>query len=228
MPDSIYFKNDTAGESQSNDTVTRFLDIVLSLVLLVLLAPLFVVIALLIKCSSKGPVIFRQIRVGKDEQDFVLYKFRTMYTDVPSRHVITVGERDRRITAVGYRLRKLKLDELPQLYNVLKGEMSFVGPRPELRRFTELYSPEQRAVLSVRPGITDTASIYFRNENALLAQQAEPEEFYIREIMPVKIQLNRQWLSKRSVCNYFLIIFRTILSMFREQKPRYEGQSYIP
>lgn len=228
MPDSIYLKDDTAGEVRNNDAATRFFDIVLSLLSLVLLAPVFIVIALLIKFSSKGPVIFRQLRVGKDEQDFVLYKFRTMYTDIASRHVITVGERDIRVTAVGYRLRKFKLDELPQLYNVLKGEMSFVGPRPELRRFTELYTPQQRAVLTVRPGITDTASIHFRNENALLAQRAEPEEFYIREIMPVKIQLNQQWVSKRTVCNYFLIIFRTILSMFREQKPRYEGQSYIP
>lgn len=193
----------------------RFFDVLISFILLLLLSPVLFFIFLLIKISSKGPAIFRQIRVGKNNTDFTLYKFRTMYINTANRSSITVGNRDNRITPIGYYLRKYKLDELPQLFNVLFNDMSIVGPRPELRKYVDMYTPEQRSILSVKPGITDNASIKFRHENEILAQQTDPERYYIEEIMPVKIQLNGLYASKRDLRAYFIIIFNTLISVFK-------------
>jgi len=193
----------------------RFFDILISISCLILLFPLLLLIALLIKFSSKGPVIFAQQRVGKNNIDFTLYKFRTMYMLTSDRSSLTIGNKDKRITRIGYFLRKYKIDELPQLYNVLKNEMSIVGPRPELRKYVDIYTDEQKNILLAKPGITDNASIFFRNENELLAIQDDPESFYIAEILPVKIQLNKQYASKRTIRKYFVIIFNTLLSVFK-------------
>jgi lipopolysaccharide/colanic/teichoic acid biosynthesis glycosyltransferase len=138
-----------------------------------------------------------------------------MYLDADKRGFLTVGGRDPRVTPVGYYLRKFKLDELPQLFNVLKGEMSFVGPRPEVRKYVDLYTPEQRKVLSVLPGITDYASITYRNENDLLAASSNPEELYIKEIMPHKIALNNQYINNRTVSNYFSLILKTVITSLK-------------
>jgi lipopolysaccharide/colanic/teichoic acid biosynthesis glycosyltransferase len=193
----------------------RFFDILISVSCLILLFPLLLLIALLIKLSSKGPVIFVQRRVGRNNTDFALYKFRTMYMHTPDRSSLTIGNKDKRITGIGYFLRKYKIDELPQLYNVLKNEMSIVGPRPELRKYVDLYTDEQKKILLAKPGITDNASIFFRNENELLAIQDDPESFYVTEILPVKIQLNKKYAFKRTVSKYFVIIFNTLLSVFK-------------
>jgi lipopolysaccharide/colanic/teichoic acid biosynthesis glycosyltransferase len=190
--------------------VITLLDYVFSLIGLIILSPVFLLVALLVKVTSKGPVFFRQNRVGKDGRDFKVYKFRTMYTDADKKGLLTVGGKDKRVTSVGYYLRKFKLDELPQLLNVLAGDMSLVGPRPEVRKYVDLYTIEQRKVLSVRPGITDYASIEYRNENDLLATATNPEEMYIEDIMPKKIALNFNYINNRSVRAYFEIIFKTV------------------
>lgn len=195
--------------------IIRIFDILIAIILLILLFPLLLLVALLIKISSKGPIIFSQTRVGKNDIDFTLYKFRTMYTGAEQKSGLTVGNRDSRITGIGYFLRKYKIDELPQLYNVLKNDMSIVGPRPELRKYVNLYTGEQREILLLKPGITDYASIHFRNENELLARQQDPEAFYIKEVLPVKIQLNRRYATERSLRVYFVIIFNTLLSVFK-------------
>jgi lipopolysaccharide/colanic/teichoic acid biosynthesis glycosyltransferase len=178
---------------------------------MIILFPLFGIIAILIKFTSNGPIFFIQKRVGEGNTDFYMYKFRTMYTNSEQQGSLTVGVEDMRITFIGYYLRKFKLDELPQLYNVLKGNMSMVGPRPELRKYVDLYTDEQKIVLSSRPGITDYASIKFKNENQLLAREKMPEEFYIKEIMPVKIELNKYYLANKNLRNYFYIIFNTLI-----------------
>jgi lipopolysaccharide/colanic/teichoic acid biosynthesis glycosyltransferase len=188
----------------------RFFDILISLLGLIILSPFILVIALFIKLTSAGPVLFKQNRVGKDCKDFRVYKFRSMYTDAEKKGFLTVGGKDNRITGIGYYLRKYKLDELPQLLNVFKGEMSIVGPRPEVRKYVELYSEEQRKALKVLPGITDYASIAFRNENDLLALAANPEEFYIKEIIPKKIELNFRYIQNRNIKEYFTIIAKTL------------------
>ena len=192
--------------------VIRLLDYVFSLTGLIVLSPVFLGVAALVKLTSKGPVFYLQNRVGKDGRDFKVYKFRTMYTDADKKGLLTVGGKDNRVTNVGYHLRKFKLDELPQLLNVLAGDMSIVGPRPEVRKYVEMYTTEQRKVLSVRPGITDYASIEYRNENDLLAMASNPEEMYIREIMPKKIELNFNYINNRSIKTYFKIIFKTVAS----------------
>ncbi len=192
--------------------VIRSLDIVFSLAGLILLSPVLLLIALLIKLTSKGPVFFKQGRVGKDGKDFKVYKFRSMTIDADKKGLLTVGGKDIRVTSAGYYLRKFKLDELPQLINVLKGEMSLVGPRPEVRRYVDMYSAEQLKALKVLPGITDYASIAYRNENDLLALVPNPEEFYVKEIMPKKIELNFRYIDNRSVSEYFKIITKTVLA----------------
>jgi len=190
----------------------RFFDILLAMLGVVILLPLFILIALCIKISSKGSVFFNQTRVGKNNIDFKLFKFRTMYVQAEAKGQLTVGGRDSRITKVGYYLRKFKLDELPQLFNVLLGQMSLVGPRPEVRKYVNFYTAEQVKVLDVLPGITDYASIAFRNENDLLEKATNPEEYYIKEIMPKKIELNKQFIEQRTLKNYFSILFATILT----------------
>lgn len=192
----------------------RLIDFIASLFGLIVLLPVFLLIAIWIKSDdSKGPVFFRQKRVGKDGIDFGLYKFRSMYVDSDRQGLITVGGRDPRITRSGYYIRKYKLDELPQLINVLKGEMSMVGPRPEVRKYVDLYTDEQRRVLNVRPGITDYASIEYIDENTLLAQSSDPDKTYIEEIMPAKIRLNMKYINNLSLSEYLKIIFKTITAI---------------
>ena len=195
--------------------VIRFFDFVLSLVGLVILAPIFIVLAVWIKIDSVGPVFYKQIRVGQNGKDFGLFKFRSMVVDADKKGLITVGGRDPRITRSGYFIRKYKLDELPQLINVLVGDMSLVGPRPEVRKYVELYDDDQNKVLSVKPGITDYASIEYMDENEILGKSTDPEKTYIEEIMPEKIKYNMKYIKNRSLIEYFKIIFLTVLKIIR-------------
>ena len=195
--------------------VIRFFDFVLSLVGLVVLAPIFIVLAVWIKIDSMGPVFYKQIRVGQNGKDFGLFKFRSMVVDADKKGLITVGGRDPRITRSGYFIRKYKLDELPQLINVLVGDMSLVGPRPEVKKYVELYTDEQQKVLSVKPGITDYASIEYMDENEILGKSTDPEKTYIEEIMPEKIKYNMKYIKNRSLIEYFKIIFLTVLKIIR-------------
>lgn len=193
----------------------RLLDIVLSLLGLLFLLPIFLILAVWIKFDSQGSIFFRQIRVGKDGRDFRIYKFRTMIVNAEKMGIITIGERDPRITNSGYFLRKYKLDELPQLINVLKGEMSFVGPRPEVRKYVEMYNQEQLKILTVKPGITDYASIEYINEDEILGKSFNPEKTYIEEIMPEKIKYNMKYINNKRVIEYFKIIFLTIIKIIK-------------
>lgn len=193
----------------------RLFDIFFSALGLIILFPFFVVFYLLIRIESKGGAFYIQERIGKNGKPFGLYKFRTMRVGSDTEGLLTVGERDSRITHIGYILRKTKIDELPQLLNVLKGDMSLVGPRPEVRKYTDLYTEEQRKVLSVRPGITDYASIEYVNENELLSKADDPERMYIEEVMPNKIKLNMKYLKHYTVGEYFRIIFLTFKSLVK-------------
>lgn len=188
----------------------RFLDIVFSLLVLAVGLPFGLVIALLIVLDSKGPVFYRQVRVGRNNVDFRLYKFRTMCVEADRGSLITVGADDARITRMGAFLRKFKIDEFPQFLNILKGEMSIVGPRPEVRKYVDLYTPEQMRVLSVRPGLTDYASIRYVNENELLATSYDPEQTYIQEIMPDKLNLNLKYIDEQSFRTDCKIILETL------------------
>lgn len=193
----------------------RFFDFILSLVGLVVLAPIFIVLAIWIKIDSKGPVFYKQVRVGQNSIDFGLFKFRSMVVDADKKGLITVGGRDPRITRSGYFIRKYKLDELPQLINVLVGDMSLVGPRPEVRKYVDLYTDEQQKVLSVKPGITDYASIEYMDENEILGKSSDPEKTYIEEIMPEKIKYNMKYINNKSLFEYFKIILLTVLKIVR-------------
>ena len=193
----------------------RTFDILSSLTVLVLGSPVLAAIALIIAVDSKGGVFFKQIRVGKDGKNFGLYKFRTMYTDAESKGQITVGGRDPRITKVGYWLRKFKIDEFPQLINVLSGDMSIVGPRPEVPKYVALYTTEQRKVLSAKPGLTDFASLEYINENEILGQSDNPEETYIKEIMPAKLNLNLKYIEQQSFLLDLKLIGKTVGELFR-------------
>lgn len=188
----------------------RFFDILLSGIGLILLSPLFLAIYIIIRSSSRGPGFYSQKRIGKNGIPFRLYKFRTMRRGSDRGRLITVGGKDTRITKAGYYIRKYKFDELPQLWNVFIGEMSLVGPRPEVEKYVRLYTPSQRVVLSVRPGITDYASIEFSNENELLGRSDNPERMYVEEIMPKKIQYNLRYINNRTLGEYFKIIFLTV------------------
>lgn len=191
----------------------RGFDILFSIAGLIILSPLFIIIAVIIKSDSKGPVFFKQTRVGKNGEDFKLIKFRTMNEGKPNNDLLTIGSKDSRITGAGFYLRKYKLDELPQLINVLKGEMSFVGPRPEVRKYVEMYDAQQMRVLAVQPGITDVASIKYRNESELLGSAQDPEDLYIRKIMPEKIKMNLEYINDRSVLKDIKIIFKTFAAI---------------
>lgn len=193
----------------------RFLDILFSFLGLIVLSPLLLIIWLLIVLTSKGGGFYKQIRVGKNGYDFKLYKFRSMRVDADKGSLITIGGRDSRITKVGYFIRKFKIDELPQLFNVLKGDMSLVGPRPEVRKYVDLYTDEQKKVLSVRPGITDYASIEYVDENEILGKAENPDDVYINQIMPEKINLNMKYIENQSVKEYFKIILLTVFKIFR-------------
>ena len=188
----------------------RFFDFFFTVLGLIILSPLFLIVAIWIKLDSSGPVFYRQTRVGKNNKDFKLLKFRSMVTDSDKKGLITVGGRDPRVTQSGYFIRKYKLDELPQLLNVLIGDMSLVGPRPEVRKYVDLYNETQRKVLSVKPGITDYASIEYIDENEILGKAENPENVYIEQIMPEKIKYNMKYIQNRSVKEYFKIIFLTI------------------
>lgn len=194
----------------------RAMDIVVSAAALCVLWPVLLLIALAIVVDDPGPVFYRQVRVGRGGKPFRIFKFRTMVVDADRKGLaITVG-RDSRITRVGAFLRKTKLDELAQLLNVLCGQMSFVGPRPEVPRYVELYTPYQRQVLLVRPGITDYASIAYRNENDLLAGADDPERMYIETIMPDKIELNMRYLKEISPLTDVRLILKTIIAVIAD------------
>ncbi|MGB3181826.1 MAG: sugar transferase [Cyclobacteriaceae bacterium] len=194
----------------------RLFDITASLLGLLILFPVILLIALLIKADSRGPVFFMQKRVGLNNADFRMFKFRTMRTGSDKGRQITVGDRDPRVTRVGYYIRKLKLDELAQLINVLKGDMSLVGPRPEVRKYVDYYSEEQMKVLTVPPGVTDLASIQFVNESELLAGSDDPEAFYLEEIMPKKLALNLKYVRNRSFFGDLKLILYTFLAILRK------------
>ena len=193
----------------------RLFDIFFSALGLIILFPFFIVFYLLIRLESKGGAFYIQERIGKNGKPFGLYKFRSMRVGSDAEGLLTVGERDNRITRIGYVLRKTKIDELPQLLNVLKGDMSLVGPRPEVRKYTDMYTEEQRKVLCVRPGITDYASIEYVNENELLSKADDPERMYIEKVMPDKIKLNMKYLEHYTVGEYFKIIFLTFKSLVK-------------
>lgn len=188
----------------------RLFDIICSLVGIIFLFPVFVIIVLAIVINSGFPIFYFQTRVGKNNRDFKLFKFRTMHTDADKKGLLTVGGRDPRVTQVGYYLRKFKLDELPQLFNVLFGSMSLVGPRPEVRKYVDMYNEEQKRVLEVKPGITDYASLEYINENELLAKSENPEQTYIQEIMPAKLKLNMRYIEETGLLTDLTIITRTV------------------
>lgn len=192
----------------------RIFDITLSLFGLIILLPFMLITALLIKIDSKGPVFFKQIRVTKNGKEFKIFKYRTMRVGSDKYSQITVGKDDR-ITKIGSFLRKYKLDEIPQLINVLIGDMSLVGPRPEVPKYVALYTDEQKEILKVRAGITDYASIEFSDENDLLASEEEPEKAYIEKIMPKKIELNKKYLSEISILTDIKIILLTIKKILK-------------
>jgi len=189
--------------------IKRLFDIVSSFIGLVVFLPFFILICLLILVTSRGGIFYSQVRVGKNMENFNLLKFRTMKPDSDKKSQITVGANDSRITGIGKFLRKFKLDEIPQLINVLKGEMSIVGPRPEVPKYVSIYSQEQLKVLSVRPGLTDLASIEFINENEILGKSSNPEKEYIEVIMPKKLALNIQYIDNQSFLGDIKLIFRT-------------------
>lgn len=193
----------------------RIFDIVFSFIGLLLMLPFLLIISLFIIVNDGFPVFYFQERIGKNNIPFKLFKFRSMYKDADKKGLLTVGGRDPRVTPIGYYIRKYKLDELPQLLNVLIGDMSLVGPRPEVKKYVDLYNTEQQQVLSVKPGITDLASIHFINENELLAQSQEPEKTYINEIMPKKLKLNLDYIAQQSIITDFKIILQTILKIVR-------------
>ena len=192
----------------------RFFDLILSLIGLLIIVPILFLITILIKISSSGPVFYKQVRVGKNNKDFKIFKFRTMHVNAHKKGLLTVGGRDPRVTSIGYYLRKFKLDELPQLINVFKGDMSFVGPRPEVRQFVNLYSEIQKKVLNVKPGITDLASIEFRNENEILSKEEDPNQYYIDYIMPKKLEINLKYINQRNLLKDFVVIIKTIRVIF--------------
>jgi len=192
--------------------IKRIFDIVFSCLGLILLAPVLVVLALIIKLDSKGPILFIQARVGFNNQDFNIFKFRTMQMESDKKGLLTLGNKDSRITKVGYFLRRYKIDEFPQLLNILLGDMSFVGPRPELRKYVNYYPKEDLIVLSVRPGITGLASIEFRNEVELLKAVKDPEAFFIESIIPEKLKLNKLYMAKSS---FWFDLKLIIITIFR-------------
>ena len=194
-----------------NKLVKRIFDLICSTLGLIVLSPVLIVIVIKIKIGSDGPVFFKQIRVGEKSMEFEILKFRTMVVDAEKLgKQITVGN-DNRITKIGAFLRKYKLDELPQLINVFKGDMSLVGPRPEVPTYVRLYNEEQRKVLDVKPGITDLASIRYRDENDLLGGVENPEEFYINTIMPDKLALNLEYINRNNMFLDIYIILKTII-----------------
>ncbi|MCF8367406.1 MAG: sugar transferase [Bacteroidales bacterium] len=198
--------------------VKRLFDIVFSLLGLIFLFPVFIVLSLFVLIGSGGPVFYLQKRTGKNFREFSLIKFRTMKSGSDKKGLITIGEKDHRITKEGVFLRKYKLDELPQLFNVLIGDMSMVGPRPEVKKYTDMYNEAQKKVLSVRPGLTDYASLEYMNESEILAGYPDPEEAYITTIMPSKLKLNLQYVNSHNLKTDTGIIFKTIGRILQSKK----------
>ena len=199
-----------------NRFLIRLFDLLFSFLGLIILSPLYLIIALIVLIDSPGKIIYTQWRVGKNNRDFKLYKFRTMKINADKLGLITVGMKDPRITRSGTFIRKYKLDELPQLLNVFNGQMSLVGPRPEVRQYTEQYSlANQMIVLSVKPGITDLASIEYSKENELLSNVTDPEKYYVDVVMPAKIKLNLNFIENPTLSNYLRIIIMTINKLIR-------------
>lgn len=194
----------------------RLFDIIASGFGLIVLSPLFFILAIWIKLDSKGPVFYRQVRVGKNNKDFRIFKFRSMRVGSDKGSLVTIGGRDSRITRSGYIIRKLKLDELPQLINVFVGDMSLVGPRPEVRHYVDYWTSEQMHVLDVRPGITDPASIKFRNENELMEQAEDPEDYYINVIMQEKLKLYLEYVHNHTFFGDIGLIFKTFWVIITE------------
>jgi len=193
----------------------RLFDILFSLMVLSLFFPIGLLIAILILVSSPGGIFFRQERIGLHGKPFRLFKFRSMRRDSEKSGTLTVGMKDSRITKIGVFIRKFKLDEFPQFINVLVGNMSVVGPRPEVKEFVDLYTEEQKKVLEVKPGITDYASIAYFNENEILAKSNNPRETYIKEVMPDKIKINQKYLNNPTLIHDFRIIWKTIIRIFK-------------
>lgn len=211
----VFSKNidDYLDKRKPSLVIKRIFDIVMSLIGLIILGIPMIIIGIIIKLSSEGPVFYKQVRVGKSNKDFKILKFRTMIVDADKKGMqITVGK-DPRITGIGHFLRKTKIDELPQLINVLKGEMSFVGPRPEVRKYVEMYDDYQKNVLKIKPGITDLASIEYRDESTLLGQSANPEKTYIEEIMPTKLKLNLKYMQEFSFFYDIKLILKTLVKI---------------
>lgn len=195
--------------------VKRLFDIFFSLLGIIILLPVFLVISFFIVIDSKGGIFYKQVRIGKNAQPFKLYKFRTMYSNSDKKGLLTVGFKDNRITRIGYFLRKYKIDELPQLINVFIGNMSFVGPRPEVEKYVKLYNETQRKVFNVKPGITDWASIKYVHENEILAASNNPEKTYIEEIMPAKLLLNLDYVQKNSFFTDIKIMLLTLKAIIK-------------
>jgi len=196
----------------------RFTDIFLSFLAILVLLPFMFVISLIVNFESIGGFFYFQQRVGKNGKDFKLIKFRTMYVGADKNGLITVGTNDKRITGFGKFLRKFKLDELPQLFNVIIGDMSIVGPRPEVRKYVNLYNSEQLKVLSVRPGLTDYASIIYIEENKILSESDDPEKMYVEKIMPHKLELNLKYIKNQTIFTDLKIIFKTIFKIFFKKR----------
>jgi len=187
----------------------RLFDIILSVFGLVIISPIFIVISFLIVLTSKGPVFYIQERIGRNSKPFKLFKFRSMRVGSDKKGLLTLGDNDSRVTKVGYFIRKSKIDELPQLINVLLGDMSFVGPRPEVEKYGSLYDDNQKQILKVRPGITDLASIKYRDEAEMLNKQEDPESYYIKVIMPDKVNINLDYIKKANFFSDIKVIFLT-------------------
>lgn len=203
----------------------RLFDLVLSICGILFLLPFFIIVSVLIKIDSDGGVIFKQTRVTKDGKEFRIFKFRTMKPDTEKRGQITIGA-DNRITFIGNFLRKTKLDELPQLFNIIMGDMSFVGPRPEVPKYVAVYTQDQREILKIKAGITDYASIYFSNESEILGKQKNPEKFYIEKVIPYKIELNKKYIEEAGLITDIKIIFLTIFKVagLIKNNNKFEGE----
>ncbi len=207
--------------------IKRAFDILFSLFGIILISPLLIVISVMIKLDSRGKIIYKQIRVGRNHVNFNLLKFRTMLEDADKGSLLTIGSHDARITTIGYYLRKYKLDELPQLINILEGDMSFVGPRPEVRKYVKLYNALQRRVLTVKPGLTDYATVEYMDENTLLANVENPEQFYINHIIPDKINFNLKYIDHHNLWIDIKIILLTIKNIIIKTNPIATPKGYL-
>lgn len=195
--------------------IKRTFDFLMSMIGILFLSPIFIIISIAIVIDSKGGVFYKQERIGRGRIPFKLLKFRSMQTGSDKKGLLTVGSNDSRVTKTGLFIRKYKLDELPQLFNIFMGDMSFVGPRPEVKKYVDLYTDEQLKVLNVRPGLTDYASLAYFDENELLSKSANPEETYIQQVMPAKLRLNFKYLEKQGFSTDIGLIFRTIKRIIR-------------